>query len=137
MGQREPRFDLDPRRGQQGELFVSGIISGLQNGTTEVKTDDEASRTGNLYIETECLRSGAYQPSGLSTTEADTWAFVIHDVMLAVPTKRLRELLPKLPRGECKRGSHPTRGRLLPISGLIAVTRREAMSAREPVEAAS
>ncbi len=39
----------------------------------EVKSDRQASKTGNLAIEYECSR----QPSGLSVTEADYWIYFI------------------------------------------------------------
>lgn len=125
---RQPDFDIDFRRGQQGELFVQRIIQGIKDGTTEVKRDDRAAETGNLYIETECLRQDVYCSSGISETRAEIYAFVVGDLMLAVPTPMLRQILPSLRRASCDRGNHPTRGYLLPLGTLIGMMRQRAKS---------
>lgn len=121
----EPRFDLDYERGRQGELFVDDIIAALRTESVEVKTDDQAQRTGNVYVEYECLRHGEYVPSGLATTDAEMWAFVIEDgqMMVALPTEKLKEIARSAIRAgrtaECKRGSHPTRGVTVPLTDLV------------------
>lgn len=59
----------------------------------EVKSDRQASRTGNLAIEYECNR----KPSGISSTEADYWIyFIVHpdrDECYKIPIHDLRELV--------------------------------------------
>ncbi len=52
----------------------------LTNGKTiEVKTDLKWKNTGNLYIETVCWshNNSEWYPSGISTTKAEYWAFVL------------------------------------------------------------
>lgn len=121
----EPRFDLDHAVGKQGELFVSEILAALQSERVEVKTDLKASRYGNVFLEYECLRRGRYQPSGIATTDAKLWVFVLDlgNVAVAVSTDRLRELGRLAYRHgrtrECVRGSHPTRGVVIKVADLM------------------
>jgi hypothetical protein len=82
-------WDLDFRDGSAGEQLVHGLLTGGQ--TVEVKTDRRWKDTGNLYIETECWyqASQSWQPSGLSVSKAEYWAFVIEDAILMVKTLQL------------------------------------------------
>ena len=117
----EPRFDLDLAVGQQGELFVANIAEmlGSGSGEVEVKTDAPIARTGNVYIEYECLRPGRYEPSGIATTEAKIWAFVLPaNVLIAAPVENVKDIARRhysTRRRECVRGSHPTRGVVIPV----------------------
>jgi hypothetical protein len=74
----------------QGENLVDTLLTGGK--TIEVKTDFKWINTGNLYVETECwyMSTNSWQPSGLSVTKAEYWAFVLADSVLMVPTKLLR-----------------------------------------------
>jgi hypothetical protein len=83
-------FDLDFSYGVDGEGLVSDLILGKR--TVEVKRDRRWKETGNLYIETRCFyqRSQAWEPSGLSVTEAGYWAFVIEESILLIPTEILK-----------------------------------------------
>lgn len=113
-------FDLDLKRGAQGEIFVSDIQDMLSNGSgsIEVKTDAWAVKTGRLYVETECRgRDGRWRASGLAITRATFWAFKFgkQPMMQIVDTDWLRraaELAGKHPANqtECKYGENPTRG---------------------------
>lgn len=131
----EPRWDADYEIGRQGELWVQSIVDSLKSDAREVKTDERFADTGNIYVEYECKRRGHYQPSGLSTTEAPVWAFVLQreGVLLVVATELLkqvaRELLRQGRTAECSRGSHPTRGVLVPVARLLAELRRKADAA--------
>lgn len=115
----EPRFDIDAEYGRQGELFVTRIIDALKNNSVEVKRDGQVGYTGNLYVEYECDkgRRGQFQPSGISTTQADLWAFVFGDApaCLVVSTDLLRALIrsPGIKIAEERDGSCPTRGYVL------------------------
>jgi len=76
----EPRFDIDFARGLIGENLVSGLPQAIQSGTVEVKTDYRAVETGNFYIETWQYGKedeSDKRQSGINTTQADFWAFVI------------------------------------------------------------
>ena len=59
----------------------------------EVKSDRQASKTGNLAIEYECNKKG----SGITTTEADYWIyFIVHpdrDECYKIPIEDLRDLV--------------------------------------------
>ena len=51
------------------------IYKGEEEIKIEVKSDRQASKTGNLAIEYECNKKG----SGITTTEADYWIyFIVH-----------------------------------------------------------
>ena len=70
-------FDLDFSYGREGEKLVEQLLT---NGkTVEVKRDRKWHKTNNVYIEVECwyLKSQSWEPSGLSVTQADYWAFVL------------------------------------------------------------
>ena len=124
-GRPEPRFDLDYARGRQAELWVQDLRAALQADRVEVKHDERARETGNLYVEFECLKRGSYRPSGIAVTEAEAWVFVLENPHLAVvvSTVRLKELARASwrlgYRAECQRGDHPTRGVLIPIGRLF------------------
>lgn len=83
-------FDLDLSVGQAGEKLVEGLLTG--NKTIEVKTDLKWKNTNNIYIETECWshNNQTWYASGLSTTKAEYWAFVLEGVVLIVLTEVLR-----------------------------------------------
>ena len=65
-------FDIDLRRGLYGEGLLMDLLR-KGNELIEVKTDYRAHETGNIAVELECRG----KPSGLTTTEADYWAFII------------------------------------------------------------
>jgi len=71
VGHTEKNFDIDLRYGHDGEKLVHSLLSGGYK--VEVKTDRLAHSTGNLAIEYKCR--GKW--SGISTTQADWWAFKI------------------------------------------------------------
>lgn len=124
----QPRFDIDFRVGRQGEEYVRAIVSGFDNGTTEVKTDARALKTGNVYVEHACLwRDGQWHHSGIITTEATYWAFVLGEVgaqvVVAAPVASVRALHDRaLAAGrlaECSRGANPTKGVLVSLGALV------------------
>ena len=125
----EPRFDLDFQRGRQAELWVGDDIrEALIADRIEVKRDDLARRTGNIYVEYECLRRGQWRPSGIQTTESQLWIFVIEMGKLAIviELEKLKDAARKAAQNggkrECLRGSHPTRGVAVPMRDLLNPT---------------
>ena len=83
-------FDLDLSVGHEGESLVNELLT---NGKTiEVKTDLKWKDTGNLYIETVCwsYNNNEWYPSGLSSTKANYWAFVLEGNVFIVLTDTLR-----------------------------------------------
>jgi hypothetical protein len=118
----QPDFDLDLEYGRQGELFASRAIDAINSGqSVEIKTDDETARTGNVYIELECFVSGQWVGSGVNT-KAFLWAHVIvGGVVVFALKEHVRTVAMTYGKpGECKRGSHPTRGRLIPVPQFVA-----------------
>ena len=108
-------FDLDLRDGQAAENKLLDIIQS-GNGLVEVKSDQMARRTGNVYVETEYRG----QPSGITSTEADWWAIEVDDdVFVLMKTERLRELAGRFrlaPGGD----NDWSRGRLVPVGRLVS-----------------
>ncbi len=122
----EPRFDIDMAVGRQGEMFVARITEAIKSGASiETKTDAAASKWGRVYLEYECMYGGEYRKSGIAATDAELWATVLEgDVLIVAPTWRFRYAANKAYkskplRRELKRGSHPTRGVVIPIAALI------------------
>ena len=121
----EPKFDLDYEVGQQGELYSARIIDSLKSGTrVEVKTDEMAQQTGNVYVEYECQYRGEWKPSGIATTEAEIWCFIVGEAAVYAQTDRLKDVVRFLwrfpsARKSCKRGTHPTHGIVIPLTNLI------------------
>lgn len=126
----EPRYDIDYEAGRQGEFFVVDIIEALTSERVEVKTDLMSQETGNVYVEYECLKRGKYVPSGIAVTEAPLWVFVLEcgELAVVISTSRLKELAGDAYRNgrkrECKKGSHPTRGVVIPLTMLVKAGRK-------------
>ena len=78
-------FRYDLKRGQDAEKWLGGL---LEAETLEVKRDFIAHKTKRVFVEYECNN----KPSGISTTEADMWAFVTDDCVIILPTDRLQQL---------------------------------------------
>jgi hypothetical protein len=134
-------FDLDMKRGAQGELWVSHICELLaqRNGWIEVKTDYRWADTGRFYIELECRgRDGIWRPSGLSTTRSKAWALVLGGLhaMVVIETVELRaavDLAARHPRNEveCTYGNNPTRGVLVYLDHVRTLAKSLQNSGRE------
>lgn len=125
----EPRFDIDYEAGRQGELFVARAIDAMKDGSAEVKTDDRAVETGNIYLEYECRYRGEWRRTGIATSEADLWCHVIGESIIVAPTSRVREVARfagkfSQYRRELTRGSHPTRGVCIPLAMFVDLLRR-------------
>lgn len=120
--QRQPDWDLDLRTGEAAEALALDLIT---DDTVEVKHDRLAKRTGNLYVETHCRTRGGWLPSGINTTKATVWFFVLDEaekLMLCIGTDVLRAHVRRFATRvlEEKDGSHPTKGVGVPLA---AVTR--------------
>ena len=83
-------FDLDYTFGVAGESLVNELLTGGK--TVEVKRDRKWWTTGNIYIEVECwyVNSNSWEPSGLSVTKAEYWAFVLESGIIFVPTNHVK-----------------------------------------------
>jgi len=73
-------FAFDLQMGQDEEIWLADLLRGK---TVEVKRDYIAARTGNLFVEF----SSRGKASGLATTRADFWAFILDgERVIIVPT---------------------------------------------------
>ena len=123
MQQPEPDFDLDLEFGQLHEEMLWHSLSKSGNVTVEVKTDRIAHRTGNVAVEF-MYKS---RPSGILTTKADEWFFVVTEAdgktvryRINVPTKRLRKIAKaRFDRGGRKKVGDNAEAVLVPVVALL------------------
>ncbi len=89
-------FTHDLEFGEAGEEQVRNLLSS-DPFTVEVKRDHLVSRTGNIAIEISFKNA----PSGIMTTTADWWAFVLSgyeyrdEVIIFIQTERLKKIVSK------------------------------------------
>jgi len=113
-------FDLDLAVGHEGEQLVSDLLTGGK--TIEVKTDLKWKDTGNLYVETVCWSHNNHEwyASGLSSTKAEYWAFVIENGTLLVPTETLKKVVALRGRAiTCNIQPNPSKGYLIRIDDIL------------------
>src|SRR6185436_18270762 len=127
----EPRWDIDYKEGRQAEIWVQDLRESMLSDSIEVKCDRKAVTTGNIYVEYECLRRGKWCKSGISTTTARLWVFVLiqDEFAIVITTERLKSIARnsyrKLSRRKEERdGSHPTKGVIVPIQELVSLVLR-------------
>lgn len=85
-------FDVDLLIGQAAEGKLAELLKskGVDTPVTiEVKSDHGAWKTGNVFVEYEYRGS----PSGISTSEADYWAFECDGTYYIVTSSRLQALV--------------------------------------------
>lgn len=115
----EPRFDLDQEYGEQGEDLVALVRSLF--GRIETKRK----RYGDFRFYVEIAQrpkdSLEYKGSGINTSEADYWAYVIADtgVIVMVPREVLKAAAARAPDAEERDGDNPTKGRLVSVEHLF------------------
>lgn len=116
-------WDLDLRFGQEGEVAANALLTAPIE-TVEVKRDKRWKDTGYLYIETECWSDVPqhWYKSGLSVTKASHWSFVLEDILITIPTEKLKLAvgLYGLPK-EMNRPEYSTRGYLITVDNLCKV----------------
>lgn len=108
-------WDLDLAFGQQGEVLVNKLLTSPID-TVEVKRDRRWKETGNLYLEMFCFseKENVWYPSGLNATKATHWSFVLEDIVLTVPTTKLKQVVQlKGRKVEMLRPEYSTRGYLI------------------------
>lgn len=102
-----------------GQLAENELFDIISNKKIEVKTDKQATRTGNVYVEFESRG----KPSGISTSEADYYCFVISpDSFILISSTKLKERCRKyLGTSRERKGgdSNTSRGILLPVNELL------------------
>jgi len=79
-------FRYDLKMGQISEFWLAKVLT---DSTIEVKRDYMAGKTGRVFVEYQSRG----KPSGISTSEAEYWAFVLDgDRVYILPTERLRDI---------------------------------------------
>jgi len=117
-------WDLDFRFGQEGEVAANALLTAPIE-TVEVKRDRRWKDTGNLYIETQCWSDDDprhWYASGLSVTKASHWSFVLEDMLLTIPTHKLKLAVEiyGIPK-EMNRPEYSTKGYLITVDNLCKV----------------
>jgi len=116
-------WDLDLRFGQEGEVAANALLTAPIE-TVEVKRDRRWKETGNLYIETECWSDvlACWYASGISTTKASHWSFILEDSVLTVPTERVSKAVAFYGvRREMNRPEYSTKGFTITVADLLKV----------------
>ncbi len=110
-------FDLDLAYGESRENVLAQALG--NESKIEVKSDRQAVKTGNIYVEYESRG----KPSGISTTTAEWWAYeVLPAVFVLMPTSRLRYLVDEQRKVRFVRGgdNNSSKGVLLKVASLTA-----------------
>lgn len=116
-------WDIDLRFGQEGEVLVNALLTAPIE-TVEVKRDRRWKETGNIYIETECWSDdlGHWYPSGITSTKASHWSFVLEDIVVTIPTDLIRKSITVYGiRREMNRPEYSTKGFTITINDLIKI----------------
>lgn len=108
-------FKYDLQVGQLGEQKLAEI---LNDSKIEVKTDLKAHQTGNVFIE----YSSRNKPSGISTSEAEYYAFIIKGSIVIKKSSHLKDICRKYlgtNRDVLGGDNNTSKGILLPIKDLL------------------
>lgn len=114
-------WDIDFDFGVKGENMVANILKYV-----EVKTDRRWKETGNIYIEVFCYyqKTQSWEPSGLSVTTAQHWAFNLEGTIIVISTKVLKDACFKYGKKiSCVTPPNPSRGYLITVDDLLKSTR--------------
>lgn len=117
-------FDLDFGYGRKGEQLVEELLT--EGKRIEVKRDRKWWSTNNIYIEVECFfrKSMSWEPSGISVTEAEYWAFVLEKSVIMVPTNHVRWALQYRGREiTCEIPPNLSKGFLITVEDLLEATK--------------
>jgi len=109
-------FRYDLKVGQLHEKMLAGL---LESKTIEVKRDFRASQTGKVFVEFFCRD----KPSGISTTEADFWCFILDgETAIMLPTSKLERLANKAADNNqvvCGGDNNLSHGVLIEVADLV------------------
>ena len=109
-------FRYDLKIGQLQEQWLAEV---LDSSTLEVKRDFKASQTGNVFVEFFCRGKA----SGIATTEADYWAFILdEEIVVILPTSKVKALVEEAQEeGRVVKGgdSNLSEGALIKIERLL------------------
>ena len=115
---------MDFGYGRKGEQLVEELLT--EGKRIEVKRDRKWWSTNNIYIEVECFfrKSMSWEPSGISVTEAEYWAFVLEKSVIMVPTTHVRWALQYRGREiTCEIPPNLSKGFLITVEDLLEATK--------------
>lgn len=120
-------FDVDLRFGQEREVAFSEVLVIRGGHYLELKSDQKASSTGNIFV--EYRQHG--RPSGISTTIAPWWTIeVLDNVFVTMRTDRLKALVKQAAKEPSRRvhggDNNLYSGVLVPVEWLLAPWREAA-----------
>jgi hypothetical protein len=121
----DKRFDITLPYGSKGERLIGSLLDLYNRGDKTIEVKRKSREDGKFYVELQNSPGHrGFQPSGLATTEADVWAFVLGGtgVFLFVTPRQLRTAIERnygFPAEE-RRGSCPTKGRLLDFFDILS-----------------
>jgi len=109
------KFMADLAHGEEGEAIVKDALL-----SAEVKRDNGAYRTKNVYVEHESWG----KESGVQTTESDYMIFLLgegynDEVFIGIKTERLKKILDKITWVTRGGDAKSSKGKLVRISKLI------------------
>lgn len=109
-------FAYDLEVGKVGEHTLGWLLS---ESKLEVKTDFGTEKTGNVFVEYHSRG----KPSGISTTQADNWAFVISMTQfIIIDTTHLKEIARRYigtSRDVLGGDENTSKGVLIPVEELV------------------
>lgn len=112
-------WDIDLRYGLDAEGSVRRVLT---IETVEVKSDRRWKLTGNIYIETACyhVNEGEFKRSGIATSKATHWAFVLEDLTVIVTKEDLIDTLNAYGiKTACQIEPNPSKGYLITVESLL------------------
>jgi hypothetical protein len=117
-----PEWDIDRRYGEHGEKIVSRILD-LDAAQIEVKRKRKSDDKFYVEIAQDPGATGSYKPSGINTTRASHWAFVIGETgaVVLIPTPLLRAACHISGAHVAETdGTNPTQGCLLSLAEIVS-----------------
>lgn len=119
---RNPDWDLPAMKGTLAELTVRALRCAALVGACEVKRDDRAIETGNIFVETMYRSAAGRTASGPATRRADNHCYVIGHgrIVVWMPTWVLVEVVERgSSERECNWSDNPSRGRIVALKDLL------------------
>lgn len=112
------KFLQDLLHGEEGEGIVKDAFL-----KAEVKRDNGAYKTGNVYVEHESWG----KPSGVETTESDYYIFLLgegysDEVFVGIKTSRLKAILEKIKWITRGGDNNSSKGKLIKLTKLVRAT---------------
>lgn len=114
-----PEWDIDREYGEDGEDTVRRFLA---LDKSRIETKRKRIRDDVFYVEThQSPLLGGFRPSGINTTAAEYYIYVIADtgVLVAIPVPLLKAAALDSKRVDERDGSNPTRGRLVRFRDLF------------------